>query len=850
MKRIPRKNIIPYLKEILKPKEIRNPFLYLTCPHCKNIGEINNSTCPVCEGKRFINPKKYISKEKRGDKMTTVRQAIQAIDSRCDGAVTEDGQGFNKFDTRFANSLLNQSHWTEDQEKAAYNMLEKYKVQLKSIHNIEYDKLKFEYEGEKKEERGPMLLETDDKGRLLLDSYYEFKDKAKAIPHSRWLPAQKRWRYLPKTQTCLQLMKYIGEGKIEVTEEANEILNGILEKYEKRQEKLERVKRIKRGETIEIKPPPLNYELFDHQKKAFKISYTLNQAALLMEQGTGKTLSAIATTGKRYLDDNLQRVLVICPKSVIQVWEEEFNKHAKFPFEVKQLIGPVSERKEMIENWKQDNDKLQIAVINYESTWRMEDTLMDWEPEQVILDESQKIKNGTTKQAKACHKFKKCSKYRMILTGTPVTQTPLDFHSQYKFLNTEIFGTSFYKFKKKYAIMGGYGGYEIKGYRNLEELAEKAHNIAYRVTKDEALDLPETIDQNLYCDLSEKSKKYYKEMEEEFFITIGDDEVTAPIILTKLLRLQQITGGFIPTEEGKIIETNSEKLILIKEFLEDYNKDKLIIFARFKPEIKAIKEVSEKAGYTTKTLTGDTEDRGKLINNFQNEKDPQVLIIQVQTGGLGITLTATDTVIFYSMNFSYADYEQAKARVHRIGQNKTVNYIHFITKDTVDEDIMQALIEKRDIADLVVDKYNKNKPRKEVKDIMTKEDKSDKNLSKRMKRLKGELEKIEENGLEEGVESEKLNKVINNLKEEPAIKKEIEEEKSENKEGKKKRKKEDTELSGKGTITPKMLADKYDYSATTVRRKLRDAGIEKPSSRWKWPEDHPDLEKIKDILSD
>jgi len=178
---------------------------------------------------------------------------------------------------------------------------------------------------------------------------------------------------------------------------------------------------------------------------------------------------------------------------------------------VEQLIGPVDDRKEVVDNWEND-EGLQVAVINYESTWRMEDSLDQWNADEIILDESQKIKNGTAKQSKACHNLGEEIKYKMISQGTPVTEDPLDFHSQYQFLDPEIFPQSFTKFRDKYAIMGGYGGYEVKGYRNLEELASKAHSIAYRITKDEALDLPETVDQNLYCNLSDTCREYYNQM--------------------------------------------------------------------------------------------------------------------------------------------------------------------------------------------------------------------------------------------------------------------------------------------------------------------------------------------------
>src|SRR5690606_33947528 len=164
-----------------------------------------------------------------------------------------------------------------------------------------------------------------------------------------------------------------------------------------------------------------------------------------------------------------------------------------------------------------------------------------WGPQIVIADESQKIKNIKAQQTKAVTALGKMAKHRLILTGTPVTQSPLDFFAQYKFLDPRIFGTSFTEFRSRYAIMGGYGGYQVIGYQNLEELSAKAHSIAFRVTKKECLDLPETINQFVYAGLETEAEKLYQTLRKEAIIRFSETEqVTAPIVLTELLRLQQI----------------------------------------------------------------------------------------------------------------------------------------------------------------------------------------------------------------------------------------------------------------------------------------------------------------------
>lgn len=661
--------------------------------------------------------------------------AISSLISCCDGAHKKDGVGFNGRDAPFARSLYIQVEWSIKQEKAALKMLATYQYTQLPQLGIDYIKLvewhkehitlleksnspgEDTQKGTKKEVNLPSL---DYKDKFFyLTSTYSFKDIAKSIPHHRWWAETKQWRYLPNTQVVNAFNELINNGLVELTPEANKKFRKILQKAKKEiKEQKEFSKRvtlvqgIKQDNTPEV-DVPLHAELFDHQKKAFAISTSLNNAALLMEMGTGKTLPAIATAGHRYLLKQVKRLLVIAPLSVVPVWPLEFNRFADFPFQIKALEGKTEKRIKAIKEWD-SGEELQVIVTNYESSWRLENELLKWKPDMIILDESQRIKNGKAKQTKSVIKLGKVAKYKLILTGTPVTQSPLDVFTQYKFLDDRIFGNNFFKFRNKYAIMGGYGGYQYLGAQNIEDLAGKAHSIAYRVTKGEALDLPEELTQNRYCSL-DKSSTIYQEMDKEFVATIEEQseiqKIVAPIVITKMLRLQQITGGFLPLEDNTITQVGSEKLNAFSDFLEDYPKDqKLVVFARFIPELRALKEICEKQGFTTGLLTGATKNRGELVNSFQEDPNPQVLLIQIQTGGLGITLTKASTAVFYSCDFSYANYEQAKARIHRIGQEQKVTYIHFVAKDTIDEVILEALESKRDVAELVVDKLKHQIP--------------------------------------------------------------------------------------------------------------------------------------------
>ena len=289
-----------------------------------------------------------------------------------------------------------------------------------------------------------------------------------------------------------------------------------------------------------------------------------------------------------------------------------------------------------------------------------------------------------------------------------MTNTPLDFFSQYKFLDENIFGGSYYSFRARYAVMGGYGNHQVVGYKNLQELTEKAHKIAFRITKKEALDLPEQVDTTRYVELEPTSRTIYNQVERESYAELEQGEIITRNVLTKLLRLSQITGGYITNEYTNMAEQiSSAKINALEEIVDeciDANK-KLVVFARFIPEIDAITKMLNKRKIKYALIRGDVKDRAGEVDKFQNDKETKIFIGQLQTTGMGLTLTASDTAVFYSLSYNFADYEQAKARIHRIGQKNTCTYIHLIAKNTIDEKVMEALSKKKNIADLVVDNW-------------------------------------------------------------------------------------------------------------------------------------------------
>ena len=296
----------------------------------------------------------------------------------------------------------------------------------------------------------------------------------------------------------------------------------------------------------------------------------------------------------------------------------------------------------------------------------------------------------------------------MILTGTPITGSPLDIFSQYKFLDESIFGGSFYLFRNRYAVMGGYQNRMVIGYRHMDELVSKVHDIAYRIKMEDAVELPPFIDQTRTITLEPKAQSVYRALEQDCYAELSNCEVTARNVLTQLLRLAQCTGGFIKGDvTSEATQVSGAKLDALEDIVDTCLEEekKVVVFARFVPEIEAIAGMlkRKKIGYSL--IYGATTDRAEQVKQFQEDPNIKVFIGQLQTTGMGLTLTASSVAVFYSLDFSYANYEQSRARIHRIGQKQKCLYIHLVCKGTVDEKVLNALKHKGDIAKIMVDDW-------------------------------------------------------------------------------------------------------------------------------------------------
>ena len=459
-------------------------------------------------------------------------------------------------------------------------------------------------------------------------------------------------------------------------------------------------------------------EPYEHQKDALKKCWNKEAFAIFAEMGTGKTKIALDNACILYNKGKIDRLLVIAPKGTYMNWvDQEIPTHIPDYIEMKVLAWKPSNSekyKAELRKFREFDYKLKIFVMNVEALSTVKGLkqagLFLIGKSMMIVDESTTIKNPQAKRTKNILALAKESKYRRILTGSPVTQSPMDLWAQMDFLDPEILGqSSFYAFRTKYAVMitataaGGTHKYQkIVKFRNLKNLGEKVSPHSYRILKKDCLDLPEKSFVKREVELSDEQKQAYAEMKVNATTMLKGQSATALNVLTQLIRLHQITCGHIKTDEGEIINLKNSRLEELMQILGE-TTGKVIIWANYVHDIlnieKAIKNEYGPTSYCTYYGATKSEDRQKCIKKFQEPDNPvRFFIGNTQTGGYGITLTEASTVIYYSNNYDLEKRIQSEDRAHRIGQKNKVLYIDLVAKGTVDEKIIKALRNKVNIA--------------------------------------------------------------------------------------------------------------------------------------------------------
>ena len=453
---------------------------------------------------------------------------------------------------------------------------------------------------------------------------------------------------------------------------------------------------------------------FAHQDKALQMSWDKEVFAYFMEMGTGKSKVLIDNIAMLYNAGRINGALIVAPKGVYKNWyDQEIPNHMPDYVPKKMGLWRTDPNAKDLKPMFSTGAELHILIMNVEafSTKKglqfahkflsSHDALMG-------VDESTTIKNPSAKRTKNILSLRSLTKYRRILTGSPVTKSPLDLFSQCNFLDPWLLDqSSYYSFRTRYAIcrkiqVHGRQVEIVVGYRNLGELSEKIKPFSDRVLKDDCLDLPKKTYLKRSIELSDDQKKVYKQMKQEALAVLNGKMVTSATVITQLMRLHQITCGHFTSDDGTIQEIKNNRIPQLMDILEEV-EGKAVIWAHYRYDIEKIVEaISKKYGNNSVvTYYGDTttDERAAAIRKIQDPESPVRFIVGTpQTGGYGITLTGASTMIYYSNGYDLEKRQQSEARIDRIGQEKPMTYIDIMAEDTVDMKIVKSLRQKVNIA--------------------------------------------------------------------------------------------------------------------------------------------------------
>jgi len=539
-----------------------------------------------------------------------------------------------------------------------------------------------------------------DAGRILLRTPFSLLLLCKRLPGASWDKARRVWTY-PATPQHARLVRS-SIPRLQVSERFAALLG---QKAEAAHPAAPTSLAPRPEPALEL-PSGLKTKPWRHQVEAFRFAMDRilrggGAAMLALEMGVGKTLVALMVLAAMAA----RRTLICCPLRVVSVWQQQIERHLDLPLIVVTLddtAGSVASKKKLAE------EKLRLAeatgrqlavVINYDSVWRA--PFADWAEKQqwdlIIADESHRLKAPGGKASLAFKRLRSRARARLALTGTPLPHSPLDAYAQFRFLDPTIFGPSFAAFRQKYAVMGGFQKKQVTGFQHLAEFEALMKTITFRVSKD-VLDLPPETHVTYECELSPEALRVYRDLEEDFVAEVRDGRVTAANAMVKLLRLQQVAGGWVKTDDGQYHRVDTAKQNLLADTLEDIGpKEPVVVFCRFHTDLDAVHEAAKTVGFESLELSG----RRDELNRWQSG-EAQVLAVQISAGGVGVDLTRARYSIYYSLSFSLGEYDQALSRVHRPGQTRPVEHIHLVARQTVDEKILRALEKRAEVVEAIL----------------------------------------------------------------------------------------------------------------------------------------------------
>lgn len=457
---------------------------------------------------------------------------------------------------------------------------------------------------------------------------------------------------------------------------------------------------------------------YDHQRTAMDLSRSRKSFAYLAEMGAGKSKMLIDDFGRTYLDGEIDFALIIAPKGVYRNWvAKEIPTHMSDDVNyriIRWVASPNQKQKAEMQSVKDPFDGLTIFVMNVEAFSTVKGKQAgEWMAKRfgargaIGIDESTTIKNHKAKRTKALCKIASGFAYRRIMTGSPITKNPMDAYSQFEFLGPGLLGfDSYYAFQSRYAViqkrtMGAHSFQQIIGFRNLDELTDRIARYSFRILKKDCLDLPEKTYNVRYVGMTDEQHRMYEQIRTTAMTLLEDGEmVTAPAVITQMLRLQQVLSGHLKTDEGELVTFPSKRMDALEEILDEHD-GKAIIWSRFRYDIQGIVEnLNKRFGEgSAAAYYGDTTDdeRARIVSDFQNPDHPLRFFVSNRTGAYGITLTEANLVVYYANDFDLETRIQSEDRAHRIGQRNPVTYIDLMTERSIDEKIVEALRNKIDI---------------------------------------------------------------------------------------------------------------------------------------------------------
>ena len=567
----------------------------------------------------------------------------------------------------------------------------------------------------------PTSTVTVDGDTIRLNTVFQLKEIAKSIPGARWNGAKKAWIYPASPSIAKAIVDAYRNHRLDTDPDFDLLLEESRAAAE--------AQKAKTTAEADLAPiPQTKTRPWEHQLQAYHFGMPLRGVMYAIEMGGGKskvTVDLIVNRGGR-------NTLIVCPNSVLGVWPREFRFHAGTDLEVYDFRGKGTIAKRTAEAAKQmklahARGKPFAVVINYEAFWR--DPFIKWALSQIwdeiVFDESHRIKKPGGKWSLAAAKLARQAKRRICDTGTPLANAPLDIYGQYRALDPGVFGTSFHRFRRRYAIMGGYNDHQVIAYpmnptmrdprsgRTVDnpyyrpeidrEFNEKLYSIAFRVTE-EVLDLPPETDVRIDVELSPKARKLYTTLTDRWIAEHAESGgvFTARNVLTRMLRQQQITGGSVNDDDGNNIEVDQSKEKALDDFLDDLPPgEPLVVFCRFVHDLDVVERMTRKHGLRYGELSGRRNDAINADAHMSDTVD--VAAVQIQSGGVGIDLTRARYAMYYSLSSSLTDFLQSRKRVRRPGQTRPVTYFHLVSTGTVDEQIYAALDRKQDIVDYIME---------------------------------------------------------------------------------------------------------------------------------------------------